>query len=269
MLSASDITVAFGAKRVLDRVSLDVPAGALVGILGPNGSGKTTLLRVLAGTLAPQSGRVTLDGTDVWSLDRRSVARRVAVVPQDTHLAFDYTVLEVALMGRYPHLGAFEVEGPADFAAAEAALEATGTLDLGQRAYTTLSGGEKQRVIIASALAQLDRRNLPHAGESPLLLLDEPTAALDLRYQVEVAALIGRLHDTSLGGGAPLTVVLSTHDLQFASRLCDTVVLLSEGRLVAQGPPAAILTLDALSSVYGISRELAAPLLPLLRKTRR
>src|SRR6185436_9916129 len=158
MLRAIELTVAFGAKRVLDRVSLDVPAGALVGVLGPNGSGKTTLLRVLAGTLPPQSGRVTLDGADISKLDRRSVARRVAVVPQDTHLAFDYTVLEVALMGRYPHLGSFEVEGPADFAAAEAALEATGTLDLAQRAYTTLSGGEKQRVIIASALSQLDRR---------------------------------------------------------------------------------------------------------------
>lgn len=275
MLSAIDISVAFGAKRVLDRVSLDVPAGALVGILGPNGSGKTTLLRVLAGTLAPQSGRVTLDGADLSSikktresLDRRAVARRVAVVPQDTHLAFDYTVLEVALMGRYPHLGAFEVEGPADFAAAEAALDATGTLDLAQRGYTTLSGGEKQRVIIASALSQLDRRNLPCSHESPLLLLDEPTAALDLRYQVEVAALIGRLHDTSLREGAPLTVVLSTHDLQFASRLCDTVVLLSEGRIVAHGPPAGVLTLEALSSVYGISRELAAPLLPLMEKAR-
>ena len=262
MLSAIELTVAFGAKRVLDRVSLDVPAGALVGILGPNGSGKTTLLRVLAGTLAPQSGRVTIDGADIKSLDRRSVARRVAVVPQDTHLAFDYTVLEVALMGRYPHLGPFEVEGPADFATAEVALEATGTLDLAQRAYTTLSGGEKQRVIIASALAQLDRRNLSKTHESPLLLLDEPTAALDLRYQVELTALIARLHAASLGVGAPLTVVLSTHDLHFAATLCDRVVLLSQGRIVASGPPADVLTLDALSSVYGISPELAAPLLP-------
>ena len=262
MLKAIELTVAFGAKRVLDRVSLDVPAGALVGVLGPNGSGKTTLLRVLAGTLPPQSGRVTLDGADISSLDRRSVARRVAVVPQDTHLAFDYSVLEVALMGRYPHLGPFEVEGPADFAAAEAALEATGTLDLAQRAYTTLSGGEKQRVIIASALSQLDRRTHTHSRESPLLLLDEPTAALDLRYQVEVTALIGRLHESSLAAGAPLTVVLSTHDLHFAATLCDTVVLLSQGRIVSHGPPADVLTLDALSSVYGISQELAAPLLP-------
>ena len=266
MIKATELTLAFGAKRVLDRVSIDVPTGALVGILGPNGSGKTTLLRVLAGTLAPQSGQVTMDGAELSGLDRRSVARRVAVVPQDTHLAFDYTVLEVALMGRYPHLGPFEVEGPADFAAAEAALEATGTLDLADRAFTTLSGGEKQRVVIASALAQLDRLTAYGlrltngsrltADDSSLLLLDEPTAALDLRYQVEVTALIKRLHSTS-----PLTVILSTHDLHFASSLCDTVVLLSAGQVIAQGPPGEVLTTETLSSVYGISQELAAPLL--------
>lgn len=260
-LSAVELTVAFDATRVLDSVSIDIPAGALVGILGPNGSGKTTLLRVLAGTLAPQKGRVTLDGADLASLDRRAVARRVAVVPQDTHLAFDYTVLEVALMGRYPHLGPFEVEGPADLAAAEAALAATGTMELEGRAYGTLSGGEKQRVMIASALSQLDRRNRPISHESALLLLDEPTAALDLRYQVEVASLIERLHAAPAEAGAALTVVLSTHDLHFASSICDTVVLLGQGHVVAHGPPAEVLTVDTLSDVYGISRHLAAPLL--------
>lgn len=257
-----DVTIAFGAHRVLDRVSLAVPAGAVVGILGPNGSGKTTLLRVLAGTLVPQAGHVTIEERDLARFDRRAIARRVAVVPQDTHLAFDYSVMEVALMGRYPHLGAFEVEGPADLASASDALEATGTLALAHRAYETLSGGEKQRVIIASALSQLDRRNSPDERSSPLLLLDEPTAALDLRYQVEVAALVGRLHDESVKAGAPLTVILSTHDLHFASKVCHTVVMLSEGRIAAEGPPADVLTVEALSSVYGISRELAAPLLP-------
>lgn len=260
MLRAIELSVAFGATRVLDRVSLDVPAGAVVGILGANGSGKTTLLKVLAGTLAPDTGRVTMDDADLARLDRRAVARRVAVVPQDTHLAFDYTALEVALMGRYPHLGHFEVEGPADFEAAEAALAATGTLELGRRSYDTLSGGEKQRVIIASALAQLDRRHEPVRREASLLLLDEPTASLDLRYQVEVAALIARLHESSVAAGTPLTVVLSTHDLHFASTVCDTVVLLSGGRIAAAGRPAEVLTIDTLSSVYGLSRELAAPL---------
>lgn len=261
MLRAIDLTVSFGAQPVLDRVSLAVPAGSLVGILGPNGSGKTTLLRVLAGTLAPNAGCVTLDNRDVTSLDRRTMARRVAVVPQDTHLAFDYSVLEVALMGRYPHLGSFEIEGPADFAAARDALTATGTLDMAQRAYQTLSGGEKQRVIIASALAQLDRRKSPDDRSSSLLLLDEPTASLDLRYQVEVAALIDRLHDASVTAGTPLTVVLTTHDLHFASTVCDTVILLADGRVAAHGAPADVLTVEALASVYGISRELAVPLL--------
>ncbi|NQW03202.1 MAG: ABC transporter ATP-binding protein [Acidobacteria bacterium] len=260
MLCATDLSVAFGAQHVLTHVSINIPVGAIVGILGPNGSGKTTLLRILDGTLTPDQGHVTLDGHNQRSFDRRAIARRVAVVPQDTHLAFDYTVLEVVLMGRYPHLRAFEVEGPADLAAARDALKATGTLELAHRAYQTLSGGEKQRVIIAAALAQLDQRTMADAG-SALLLLDEPTASLDLRYQVEVAALIGRLHERAVNDGAPLTVVLSTHDLHFASHICHTLVLLAEGKIVAQGAPGDVLTVETLSTVYGISQELAAPVL--------
>ncbi len=144
------------ARLAVSDVSLTIERGALVGILGPNGSGKTTLLKLLAGILSPATGAVQLDGGDVAAMPARERARRIAVVPQETHLAFDYTVLEIALMGRYPHLGAFEVEGPEDLAAAEAGLEATGTASLADRMFHTLSGGEKQRVVIASALAQLD-----------------------------------------------------------------------------------------------------------------
>ena len=171
-------------------MSVEVRAGGIVGILGPNGSGKTTLLKLLAGTLQPLRGRVTLDGVDLARLPRRDVARRMAVVPQETQLAFDYSVLEVVLMGRYPHLGAFEIEGPADLAIARDALRATGTLDFEDRPFATLSGGEKQRVIIAGALAQI--RSLAGSPAQPLLLLDEPTAALDLGYQLEIAALLRR-----------------------------------------------------------------------------
>lgn len=265
MLAATDLSFAYGDQRVLWDVTLSVPEGGMVGVLGPNGCGKTTLVRLLAGALTPTSGTIALDGRPIATLDRRAIARRVAVVPQHTHLAFDYSVREVALMGRYPHLGAFEVEGPADLAAAHAALEATGTLHLADRPFTTLSGGEQQRVAIASALAQLDVRGSAASATSKdprILLLDEPTASLDLRYQVEIAALVARLHDEGQAADAPLSILTSTHDLRFASTVCTTIVMLAEGRVVAVGPPARVLTAETLSSVYGLAPDLAASLLP-------
>jgi iron complex transport system ATP-binding protein len=234
----------------------------MVGVLGPNGCGKTTLLRLLAGSLAPQRGHITIDGHPLDRLDRRMLARRIAVVPQHTQLAFDYSVMEVALMGRYPHLGAFEVEGPDDLAAARDALAATGTDHLADRPFTTLSGGEQQRVAIASALAQLDVRTSGTATATRFLLLDEPTASLDLRYQVEIAALVARLHDEALESASPLSIVTSTHDLRFASTVCTSLVLLAEGRVLATGAPDAVLTPEMLSSVYGLAPALTASLIP-------
>jgi iron complex transport system ATP-binding protein len=156
-------------RRVVGDVSLEVAPGAFVGILGPNGSGKTTLVKLLGGLLAPTAGEVLLDGQPVARWSRRALAQRIAMVPQELHPAFDYTVLEMTLMGRFPHLGPFAVEGPADIEIARQALEATGALALEDRPFSTLSGGEKQRVIIAAALAQ----------QADVLLLDEPTASLD------------------------------------------------------------------------------------------
>ena len=247
-------------KQVVDGVSLRIEHGALVGLLGPNGSGKTTLLRLLAGTLTPQHGTVRLDGHALAAMPRGSLAKRLAVVPQETQLAFDYTALEVVLMGRYPHLGAFEVEGPDDLASAYRALEATGTRALADRQFQTLSGGEKQRVIIASALAQLDPA--PRAGtargsaQHRLLFLDEPTASLDLRYQLEVAALIGDLHERH-----DITVLLSTHDVHFARTVCAAIVLLADGRVLDYGPTPTVLTPESLGNLYGIDAGVAAPLL--------
>jgi iron complex transport system ATP-binding protein len=207
MLHASELSYGYwSGKRdarsfTLEHVSVTVERGSLTGLLGPNGCGKTTLLKLLSGVLQPEHGHVTLNGISLAGRSRRDIAKHLAVVPQETHPAFDYTVMEMVLMGRHPHLGAFELEGPRDLALAQDALAATGTAHLAGRAYMTLSGGEKQRVVIASALTQ-----------SPdVLLLDEPTASLDLGYQLEVAALLRHLN---LERG--VTMVLATHDLNLA-----------------------------------------------------
>jgi iron complex transport system ATP-binding protein len=251
-VSVEHVRFGYGEAPVLDGVSLDVPADGLVGILGPNGSGKTTLLRLMAGSLKAQAGRVRVDGSDAESIARGTLARRLAVVPQETHLAFDYTVLEIALMGRYPHLRAFDIEGPRDLASAHAALAATGTDHLAERPFRTLSGGEKQRVVIASALAQVDA---PADGPA-LLLLDEPTASLDLRHQIGLAALLRRLH-----AERALAIVLTTHDLRFARAVCSEIVLLAHGRVLAAGAPSDVLTPERIAEAYEIDAELAAPLL--------
>jgi len=248
MLQAADVWFGYDERKpVLRGVSLSVPPAGIIGILGPNGSGKTTLLRLLAGTRRPQRGSVTLDTTPLTRLSRAALARRMAVVPQETHLAFDYTVLEVALMGRYPHLGAFEIEGPRDYAAARQALAATGVEAFEDRTFTTLSGGEKQRVVIAAALAQIAAAS---GATAPLLLLDEPTAALDLAYQLEIAALLRDLRER-----LPLSIVLSTHDLNFAASLCSSLVLLKEGRVLAAGPTERVLTADGVRELYGVDAD--------------
>jgi iron complex transport system ATP-binding protein len=248
VLRATDLWFSYGrmapaaapADSVLRGVSLIAPRGGLVGILGPNGSGKTTLLRLLAGVIAASRGRVTLDDTPLDSLSRTAVARRIAVVPQETHLAFDYTVLEIVLMGRYPHLGAFELEGPRDLGIARDALAATGTEQLEHRSFSTLSGGEKQRVVIASALAQ----------SAEILLLDEPTASLDLGYQIEIAELLKRLNRER-----GITMVLSAHDLNFAASVCQELTLLKSGQVLASGSIDRTLTAELVRELYGVTAE--------------
>jgi iron complex transport system ATP-binding protein len=228
---------------VLDGVSAEIPVGGLVGILGPNGSGKTTLLRLLGGLLRPSSGRIALDGADLRTLPRAIVARRMAIVPQETQLAFEYTVLEMATMGRYPHLAAFEIEGPADLEIAHNALRATGTDHLASRLFNTLSGGEKQRVVIAGALAQ----------NPDILLLDEPTASLDLAYQLEIRSILQRLNRER-----NLTIVVSTHDLNFAASLCRELVLLHQGRVLAAGTTASMLDAALIRKLYGVEVDITA-----------
>jgi iron complex transport system ATP-binding protein len=246
MLHASELSYGYssggGRARsfMLDQVSVTVERGSLTGLLGPNGCGKTTLLNLLSGVLQPSHGVVSLNGASLSGRSRRDIARHLAVVPQETHPAFDYTVMEMVLMGRHPHLGAFELEGPSDIALAQDAMAATGTGHLAGRAYMTLSGGEKQRVVIASALTQ-----------SPdVLLLDEPTASLDLGYQIEVASLLRRLN-VERG----VTMVLATHDLNLAASLCDRLILMRDGRVVAQGATRDVLTASMIRRIYDVEAD--------------
>ena len=235
----------------LRDVSLAVERGSLTGLLGPNGCGKTTLLKLMAGVLRAQQGSITLAaagsgpagravGRALADIPRRELARHIAVVPQETHPAFDYRVIEMVLMGRHPHLGPFALEGPGDLAIAHDALAATGTGHLAARSYMSLSGGEKQRVVIASALAQ----------QPDILLLDEPTASLDLAYQLEVAALLARLNRER-----GVTVVVATHDLNLAASICRRLVLLRAGRVLAQGDTDAVLTGDTIRDLYDVDAD--------------
>jgi iron complex transport system ATP-binding protein len=247
MIEARDVSFSYGQRRsargaplVVDGVSHGVPRGAIVGLLGPNGSGKSTLIRLIAGIVSPLAGGIWIDGRPIAQFTRRDLARRLAVVPQETHATFDFSVIDMVLMGRYAHLGPFELEGASDQRIARDALAATGTSALEQRAFSSLSGGEKQRVVIASALAQA----------SDLLLLDEPTASLDLGYQFEIAALLRRLN-----AERGTTMVVSTHDLNLAASICDHIVLVKQGRVIAQGPTKAILTVDRIRQLYGIEAD--------------
>ena len=248
-LHAAEVSFAYDRRTrpVVDGVTLAVPRGAILGLLGPNGSGKTTLLRLLAGTLAPARGQVTIGDPAIGdlaigTLSRREMARRIAVVPQETHSTFDFSVLEIVLMGRYPHLGAFELEGADDVAIAREALAATGTAALESRRFATLSGGEKQRVVIASALAQ----------SSSILLLDEPTASLDLGYQFDIAGLLSRINRERA-----VTMVVSTHDLNLAATLCTELVLLKSGRVLAHGATERVLNADNVRALYGVDADVA------------
>jgi len=242
VLSAEQVSFRYApdGPLVVDQVSVRLAEGALVGILGPNGSGKTTLLRLLSGTRKPSAGRVMLAGQPLDRMARREVARRIAVVPQETELAFEYSVLEIVLMGRHPHLGVFTVEGPGDIRIALDALAATGTSHLAERPFHELSGGEKQRVVIAAALAQ-------SAG---LLLLDEPTASLDLGYQLEVSALLQRLNQDH-----GVTMAISTHDLNLAASICRELILMRDGRVLATGPTNEVLTPGNVQRLYDVEAD--------------
>jgi len=234
--SLEGIGVSLNSTRILSDITFEVRTGEFLGIIGPNGSGKSTLLRAMAGVLAPCAGSVTLDGREVRGIPGREIARRLAVVPQENPVTFDYSVLEIVLMGRSPHLGRFDMESSSDFEIAMNALKRTSLLHLAERRIGDLSGGERQRAMIARALAQ----------EAEILFLDEPTAHLDINYQVEILHL-ARRENAERG----TTVVTVLHDLNLASEFCDHLIMLHDGRVYATGSPDEVITAESVQSVYG------------------
>jgi iron complex transport system ATP-binding protein len=241
---------AAGAPLVVDGVTVRLADGALAGILGPNGSGKTTLLRLLSGTRQPSSGRVLLGDRLLARLSRRQIARHIAVVPQETELAFEYRAIEIVLMGRHPHLGVFTVEGPDDIRIAQEAMASTGTSHLAERPFHELSGGEKQRVVIAAALAQIGRRSAAATAGPSVALLDEPTASLDLGYQLEIASLL-----LGLNRDRGVTMAISTHDLNLAASICRELIMIRDGRVVAAGPISDVLTPENIRALYDVDAD--------------
>ena len=240
LLKVKGVVFSYDSLRALNGVTFEAMEGEVLGIIGPNGSGKTTLLRCINKALKPQGGAVLIDGKDVSKMERRETARRVGVVPQNSSAFFPFSVLDVILMGRNPHLGRFAREGRGDIKVAENAMELTSTFHLIERRMDELSGGEKQRVIIARALTQ----------QPKVLLLDEPTLHLDVNHQLEILALIRELTVKQR-----LVTLLVSHDLNLAARFCDRLLLLKSGKVFAAGSVEDVLTQRNIREVYNVEVE--------------
>ncbi len=244
LLALRHVAFAYAKKTVIHNVSTTFQRGEFVGVIGPNGAGKSTLLRLLSGILKPTSGNVLCEidrhGMGKWkaisAMGRKEVARHIALVPQDLALPYSFTVKEIVAMGRTPYLGRFDMEGEQDWQAIEQAMEQADVLSMQSRPVDQLSGGERQRVLIARALAQ----------HTPILLLDEPTANLDIAHQLEILELIKRLTQTGL------LAVAAIHDLTLASRFCDRLLLINDARIQSDGEPSHVITEDNLRQHFAI-----------------
>ncbi len=230
-----DLTGGYGDEMIVKNISFEIQKGEFLGIIGPNGSGKSTLLRLMSRVLSPRKGEIQLEGKDVQHMDLKRLSQKVAFVPQETMFNFSFSVEEIVLMGRIPHLKRTQQESKKDYIIAEHAMALTDTLSLKNRNMDELSAGERQRVIIARALAQ----------EPNLLFLDEPTSHLDIGHQIQMLDLLKKLNKE-----ASLTILIVLHDLNLASEYCSRILLFEKGRIYSDGTPQEVLTYQNIEAVY-------------------
>lgn len=235
ILKLKNIGFKYDEKQVLKDINLAVNAGEILGILGPNGSGKSTLLKVMDGVLSPEGGEIEVNGKSYQSLKRNALAREVAMVAQEQHFRFSFSCIEVVLMGRFPHLKRLQFEDQNDLKIAMEALRATHAQEFAERSIHDLSGGEKQRVLIARALAQ----------EPRVVLLDEPTSFLDLKFKREVFKLV-----SSLSREKGLGVAIVSHDIDLVAQYCSKIILLKNGTIYRAGDPDSVITAVNIEDVY-------------------
>lgn len=235
MIHIKNLTFQYHINPILKNINLDIDRGEFVGIIGPNGSGKTTLLKNISQILKPTEGVIFIDGEN--HCQPKKLAQKLAVVSENGPINFDFTVLEVVLMGRSPFLRRFQQEGREDLEIARKALESTDTLQFSERSITQLSAGERQRVFIARCLSQTPK----------IILLDEPTNYLDIKHRIKIFDLFAKLNKEK-----EVTILAALHDLNLASRYCNKLVLMSEGRIFSSGSPTSVLTAENIQKVYGI-----------------
>lgn len=240
MIAADRLNFAYHDTPILRDISLSIAGPQLTGLIGPNGAGKSTFLKIIAGLLTPGSGGVSLAGKSLPDYSRKALARLTGLVPQRFEAAFDFTVYEIVAMGRYPYQAPFRSESGADRQIIRRAMEETEVWQFRARPFSELSGGEQQRVVLASALAQ----------EPQILLLDEPTSALDIKHQLRFYEILQHLPRERA-----MTILTVTHDINLAARFCERIVVMKQGRIVADGPPETVIEKSLLEQVYEVPVE--------------
>ena len=236
-IDTEEIRLSYGAKEILKGVSLEVPDKQFVGVIGPNGSGKSTMLKCIYRVLKPTGGCVRLDGEGLNGISYRESAKKMAVLAQHNYYNFEFSVREVVLMGRAPHKKTLERDNAEDYKIVDEALKTVGMFDFIERDFSTLSGGEQQRVILARALAQ----------QTPCLILDEPTNHLDITHQLQLMRMVKNLN---------VTVISAIHDLNIAAMFCDRIYVLKDGEIVGQGKTEEVLTRELIRDIYKVETEI-------------